>query len=288
MSSQPIQLSNELDDFVQAGLYPGGTGIVKRFLYTLWDYDGKVQPDSVCAVCCEIQPTDGSNEGKPVIVYWSQGPAKEYQPDHSGGFVLGVGNSKSQHLSSNWAFVLTKLRDNCGLEKGKLSEQGKGIRAMEGSEITLARVDQPKRDFNEEAPAQEPGQGGQGRGARKPTILVPTRCKFAWEKAGAKGKTTAKPTAAATATAATSAPAPASSNGSGSGSLSTVLAELLTENSGTLDVSTLPKLINEKMGANGATVKDRMDAMKTVKNEEALGAIALENSWTLDSGILSV
>ena len=177
--NQPQLLSNSFDDFAAGGsLYPGGSGIVTDAGYRLWDYGGKQAPDSVCAVYLLMQPNDGSNENKPVEIYWSVGQSSDFQPDHTHGFVSS--NTKAGiPASSNWGFVNEKFKLGCGLDMAMLNQPGVGIRALIGGQITLTRVDQPTREGLEKI--EEPGQH---KNKFKPTILIPTRFIGSWEQRG--------------------------------------------------------------------------------------------------------
>lgn len=179
--SNPQLLSNSFDDFVAGGaLYPGGAGVIADIKYRLWDYEGKQAPDSACAVYVQFQPTDGSNDGKPVDIFWSVGQSHDYQPDHTGGFIISQTKAGITD-SCNWGFVMSKFKNTCGLEGAKINQPGVGLRALIGSELTLVRVDQPKRENLDSRPP-EPGQ--QPGNKFKPTILIPTRLRGAWEMRG--------------------------------------------------------------------------------------------------------
>src|ERR1700678_624518 len=306
----PQVLSNDPDDFVQSGLYPGGTGIIEDISYALWDYNGKQPPDSVCAVKVIFKPTDGSNEGKDVEIFWSVGPSSEFAPSQDGGFVFGVGNATGMRNSSNWYHIGVALRDNCGMEKGKLNGPA-GIKGLLGSQLTLVRKDQPTRD-GMDAPPQAQGQGQGGR-QNKATFLVPTAAIFTWDKPGT-AKPRAKPTAAAkpgpvAVPAAAPAPTPAVAtprpvmaapaapvNGSASATvdvdttIAEVLAEILTETEGNaVEFTNLPNLVLNKVGpqGRGVVVKQRMEITKQVKDPSYITALAAASGWTFDCTFLA-
>jgi hypothetical protein len=272
--NQPQQLSNSIDDFVQSGIYPGGSGIVTAFHYQLWDYDGKQAPDSVCAVHLTLTPTDGSNENKPVEIYWSVGPASDFQPDHTGGFLLSSTRSAMSN-SSNWADVNDRFKNTCGLDPAILNGPT-GIRVMENGEMTLTTVDQKKRDnLNDD----QPQEGGQ---KRKRTILVPTRFKGAWEKGGARRTAptpaVAKPGPISVPTTTTAAPV---SNNNGSFDVSSALSDIILEAGGVIPVKDIPKAMLNKLVGQAPTV--RVATLTAVKAEN-LPAIAQSQGWTLDDG----
>jgi hypothetical protein len=288
-------MSNEIEDFQGGGIYPGGTGLVKEFRFQLWDYDGKQPKDSVCAAKMVFQPTDGSNEGKELIQYWSVGPSSEFAPDGQSddGFVVSVHARTALSESSNYAFFLKKLRETCGLPKGKLSE-GRGVRALEGTELTLARVDQPKREgLAEEAP--QPGQQH-----RKPTTLIPTRAKWGWETGAqpatgtaAPGVRTTRRGAAAAPAAPAQAPAPvAAPLANGNGAASSVTADSIIEAllaSGPVNVADLPRLSLDWLTANNITDRQiRLPLSKAMKDTAAVEEMAVVNDWKLENGVLSI
>ena len=309
-NEQFVVVSNELEDFGEGGgLYPGGTGVITAFEYGFWDYNGKMPPNSMVAVKCVFHPTDGSNDSKDESIYWNVGHSKDFQPSQDGGFLFGA--SGPAKTSCNWGFVLDKFRNTCGLEAGKLSQPGVGIKALVGTEVTLARVDQPTREGLEPAAPTPAGPGGQGQRKFKPTILIPTRCVFPWDKGGAaKPKVTAPkasaapkpgpvavpsasapaPTPVAQAAAAVAAPAP-SSNGHGDATalLTNALMEVLVETGGTLPLTDIPmKAVTSKIGP-ALTIPDRMALISKIKSDPAyLAGIAQANGWNWDGATLSV
>lgn len=300
MSTSPVRMSNEIEDFQGGGIYPGGTGLVREFRFCLWDYDGKQPKDSVCAAKMVFQPTDGSNEGKELIQYWSVGPASEFAPDGQSddGFVVSVHARTALSESSNYAFFLKKLRETCGLPKGKLSE-GRGVRALEATELTLARVDQPHRDgLGDSAPAQ-PGQQ-----SRKPTTLIPTRAKWGWEtgaqqtqaaaatggRTAPRGSRATQATPAAPAQTQAAAPVsapPAHTNGAGPVTAASIIEGILSN--GPANVADLPRLGLEWLTANNITDRSiRLPLSKELKDAAAVEEMAVVNDWTLVNGVLSI
>lgn len=270
-------VSNEIEDFQGGGLYPGGTGKVVECCYILWDYDRKYPLDSQLAVLLKFQPTDGSNEGKEELIHWSAGSAKDFQPSPDGGHLIATSARTAQSESSNWAHVLKALRDNCGLPKGKLSTDA-GLHVLEGSELTLARIEQKEREgLPQNAPAE-----GQQQSNRKRTILCPTRAKFSWENRGGASRT------------ATIAAAPASTNATPvpfNGVIpntvtdtSEILQSILEGNGGEIEVSLIAKAIMGAMVNHDKLV--RTNAMKDAKAN--LETIAAGSGWTLADGKLSL
>lgn len=233
----PQALSNSYEDFAEGGsLYPGGSGILTDIRYTLWDYDGKRAPDSQCAVHATMTPTDGSNEGKPVDIFWSVGAAADFQPDHTGGFVLSD-TKDAFSKTCNWADVNNRFMKTCGLEGKDLNAPGLGITNLIGGEITLTRTDQMKRDFDD-----EPQESGQKKSKR--TILVPTRFKGVWEKGGKARPVAPRATVLATG----KPPAAAASNGTGF-DLSNALVEIVTEAGGSILQTAVGKALLDKIVA---------------------------------------
>ena len=265
--------SNNIDQFEEGGLYPGGTRVIEEIKYVLWDYDGKQPKDSVIAVYAKFQPTDGSNEGKPVPIYWAAGnDVKSFAPDPTGGHLVIMGARDKQSQSSNWAFVLKKFRDNCGMDVTKL-DSSEGILVLARTQVTLARIDQPTRDIADD---NKPATGEPKK--FKPTVLVPTKATFPWEKGSAKTNA-AKPAATAPAAATGTAPAP-TSNGSGPLDLSTIIQEVVQAAGGSVEFKSLGKLILEKLPDVDRT--ERTALIKQAKDEKVIAALAEENAWTFD------
>lgn len=270
-------VSNEIEDFEQGGgLYPGGTGVIEDIKYTLWDYNGKRAKDSGLAVYMKFQPTDGSNEGKPVEQYWSCGDVAAFGPDPTGGFLIALKTREHQSDNSKWAYVLKKFRDNCGLPPGMLSnkESGKeGIKALIRSEVSFTLGDAPKYDIqNDDDKAKDPN-------AKKypEKILYPTKAKFPWEKGAGKGAAVA---AKAGATATTTSTTPAASNGDGAIDLSLLIKDVVTAAGGSMDFAAIPKELLGKLADVDRTKRTAL--IKQAKDEKFIESLAAENGWTFD------
>ncbi len=271
----PNYVSNEIEDFEQGGgLYPGGTGIIEDIGYVLWDYNGKMAKDSVLAVHMKFQPTDGSNEGKPLEQYWSAGDAASFAPDPTGGFLIGLKARTAQSDNSKWAFVLKKFRDNCGLPPGSLSgkESGKeGIKALIRSEVTFTMGDAPKYDIQNDNDKKDANT------KKYPDkILYPTKAKFPWEKGA--GKSTKASAPATTAAAAPSNGTAAASDGEID--ISLIIKNVVTAAGGSMLMADLPK---ELLGAMADVDRTkRTGLIKQAKDEKFIEALAKENEWTFD------
>ncbi len=272
----PNYVSNEIEDFEQGGgLYPGGTGIIEDIKYTLWDYNGKRAKDSGLAVYMKFQPTDNSNEGKPVEQYWSCGDVSSFAPDPTGGFLIALKTRTAQSDNSKWAYVVKKFRDNCGLPPGSLSgkESGKeGIKALIRSEVTFILVDAPKYDIQNE------GEQKDANAKKYPEkILYPTKAKFPWEKGAGKSTKASAP--------ATTAAAAAPSNGTAASSdgeidISLIIKNVVTAAGGSMLMADLPK---ELLGAMADVDRTkRTGLIKQAKDEKFIEALAKENEWTFD------
>lgn len=273
--------SNNIDEFEEGGLYPGGTGVIEEIKYVLWDYDGKQPKDSVIAVYVKFQPTDGSNEGKPVPIHWAAGnDVKSFAPDPTGGHLVILGAREKQSQSSNWAFVLKKFRDNCGMDP-KAIDGPDGILALARTQVTFARVDQPTRDIADAE--QKPAEGKGGKDYKR-TVLVPTKATFPWEKGGARANA-AKPTANAT-PAPTATPTNGSTPASGELDLSTIILEVVTAAGGSIEFKALGKAILEKLPDVDRTARTAL--IKQAKDESVIKALADENAWTFDGKELIV
>jgi len=288
-------ISNELEDFQAGGLYPGGTGIAQSIRYVLWDYEGKQPPDSAVAVHMDFKPIDGGNDGKNVSIFWSVGPASDFVPSQNGGHLIPVAGRPTQGTGSNWAFVLSKFRDNCGLARGVLSGP-EGITILSGAELTIAKVPQPKREgLTGDDEEKEKG----GRKFPKETY-IPTRVIYPWDRKGGPSRpavavmpspavapaTTPASTppilvGAAAQQAQTSAP---STNGNAilaaPTDLASALAIALKENGGSLTMESLAKAV---LGA--AVNSDRgvkVAIAKQSKDPALIEAAANANGWIWD------
>ena len=186
--SSPQRVSNS--DFQAGGIYPGSTGIVKDIAYKLWDYNAPSRPIPKPASKPSFPLFGKSNEGKDVAINWNVAKADSHAPDPSNsGFCLDLkGTGAKLSDSSNWHFAFEEgFVKNCGIPKDALDGPN-GIKALIGSELTLTRMDPPKRDLPNAAPAA-PGQPPK----RVNQILIPTRAKWAWERGGARAGQTRQP-----------------------------------------------------------------------------------------------
>jgi hypothetical protein len=266
--------SNAIEDFEQGGLYPGGSGIIEEIAYVLWDYDGSQPKDSVIAVHVKFQPTDGSNEGKPVDIFWAAGnDVASFAPDPTGGHLVILKTREKQSDNSNWAHVLKRFKDSCGLESKNLNGPT-GILALARTEMTVARIDQPTREgLADKAPVE-----GEKKGFKK-TFLVPTKAKFPWEKGNKAGvAVTTKPAATTT----TAFPAATAPNGAGevTTDLSMLIKGVLEDNGGSIEFKALGKALLDKLTGVDRTL--RTNLIKEAKDEAKITALAEENGWTFD------
>lgn len=282
-------IPNNIGAFEQGALYPGGSGVVKELRYKLWDYDGNRPPDSQVAAYLLFAPADGSNEGKDVEVYWSVGPSSDFVIDPEGGRLMSHPQKSrtGQSASSNFGFVMGKFKDNCGFsdsDQSKYLNGPRGIRIMEGADLTLASVDQPKREGLEQDEATKAKEAKYG--PRK--ILVPTRVRWPWEKKGAAKSTSASvPTQAAAAGGSSAASKatmgqtqhpPATENGAGPVSLSSALKVLLeSAPDNTLSVDEIPAKLLESL--NDIPRGERAAILKESKTDGAIAAAAKTNGW---------
>lgn len=287
----PERISNNPANFEEGGLYPGGKNLATSVKYALWDYGGTKPPNSFVCVEMTCQPLDGSNDGKEHVVNWNVGPAADFAPDHLGGSLIPLRTRDKQSTQSNWAHVLKQgFMLNCGLDPEKIDTEV-GITALNGTEVVLARVDPPKRDFGDDA-AQAPPQPGQQPPKRSGgnKILLPTWAKFPWEK-GTKGATAAATTAVAKATPSAASKATmglkAEANGSTGGtSFADIVEAIMTANKGTFDAANLAVAVGEQCVLLGIGRADKIALLKSAKDVEALKAVAAEKGWTLEDGIL--
>jgi hypothetical protein len=272
--STPTRIKNS--EFQAGGIYPGGTGIVKDIGYKLWDYNGTRPALSEMCVEMTFAPTDGSNEGKEVIINWNVGPATTFQPDpQHNGFALDMtGTGRRMGDGCTYHQVLEDgFKKNCGMTEDALDGPN-GLKALTGSELTLTRMDPPKRNI----PTQQPAPGAAPQ--RVNQVLVPTRAKFAWERGG-KGAAAAKGAAAGTGT------TTAASNGAGAGNdLAHYIGELLSKNDDYIEMSEFTPKLLEVLTIAGVKGKERVAITKQTKDQAGLEALAAANGWTFDGLVI--
>jgi hypothetical protein len=294
MNPAPQILSNEIEEFqAGGGLYPGGTCLIEECCYKLWDYNGKRPKDSQTAAYLRLKPLDGSNEGKIVEQFYSVGgTSSDYVPDNTGGNLISLKGSPLRD-STNWAHFLETLRNNCGLEKGRLSTN-LGIRALQNGVITVVKADQKHRDFGDDLPATG---GKDDKKKFKATTLLPTKFTATWDPNYANA-TRNIPMASVHAQAPAPAPAPTSQYTNGAppapamapppmptggpvdATLSGVLKSLLAKHNGSLTTTGLPKLVLEELGAS-VTREVRVAVAKEAGDMALVAAAAQVNGWVL-------
>ena len=289
--AQRRKLGHEVEDFVAAAIYPGGTNIVKGARWGLWDYGGKMAPESQCALILDLEPTDNSNGGKPHTEYWNVGEAKTYGPVEEGRFIEGV-HEMSQ--SCNAFMFMKSLQDSCGMERGRLSADNVGVFALIGSEITFIRVPD-SRDKSGLNTGLDPTTGQPRQAAKPKDVLVASKAHFPWE--GTRKGTAAKPAATKPATATTTATAAkASTNGNGDSgdALTTAIISVLTENDGAYELSGLIPKITEKLTvAAGVSAGRRITMIKSIKSDDGKEVdpsklASLSDQWTVDDGMVAL
>jgi hypothetical protein len=227
-----------------------------------------------------FQPTDGSNENKPLALFWNVGPAGDYVILDGGAF-LGSEHKKGLSDNCNWKQVLDAFKKAGGLDD-KLLNGPTGMLVMRGTEVTLTRVDQKEREgLQDDDKKDDKGKDGKEKKSFKRTILLPTRCKFPWEKGGARPVPVAVAGAAATGSTTTGAPPPLPTGGT---SFADVVESILTTQGGTIDIAALPKLIVDAgVNIDRAT---RIQYTKLAKDDVEMNKIATEKGWTYGGGML--
>ena len=268
--SSPQRVSNS--DFQAGGIYPGGTGIVKDIAYKLWDYNGTQPPNSQTCVEAIFSPIRQVQRGKDVAINWNVAKADSHAPDPSNsGFCLDLkGTGAKLSDSSNWHFAFEEgFVKNCGIPKDALDGPN-GIKALIGSELTLTRMDPPKRDLPNAAPAA-PGQPPK----RVNQILIPTRAKWAWERGGARQTDTATGTSAT--------PNAAASNGAGAGGdLASLMLSIVTKEGGAIDMADFTAKLTAELTLAGIKGKDRVNLLKSSKTAASLTSAAAANNLLLE------
>jgi hypothetical protein len=184
------KLSNDVEDFVQGGIGPDQADVSVVFTYASFDYAGKMANDPVLAVKGTCTPLDGSNESKPFDIEWTcGGKMSEVRIINDGG---DVESKTKDNLAkgSNWALFQSALNDAAGGNFTKIVNGPKGIRELDGIQVTIKRVKQPERqgagftDKNEKGydrtyytclkVLQAPGESKPGRKAASKTAAVAT------------------------------------------------------------------------------------------------------------------
>lgn len=289
MSEHQLQrVSYDVEDFVASGIYPGGTNLITDAKFVLWDYNNTRPPQSECAVMLTCQPTDGSNNNELHEEYWNIGPSKDFVPGGDGRHLLGTRKITN---SCNAFHFFNSLRANCGMERGRVTTEEHGIKALVGSTITFIRMP-VKREFrnNPNANAESIGGGGGGGGTRQSEVLVASKASFSWEGGKVAGVKATSGRVAGMAAATAPAVTPATES-NGSNPLTTTLLAILSENDGAVETKTLAAMVTEKLSVvQGIGAAKRVQYLKTVNDPAKLSAFAAENGMELDTenGVLLV
>lgn len=142
-------VSNALEDFTERGIGPEQADCrVVSCIYQTFDYQ---QPDLAddppITVHMELEPIDGSNDGKNFEARWSTGQNKlsEFSVVNDGGHLSPTGHKKTLGLGTNWAQFLGSVKD-CGIsDLGTNLNSQSGIGWFKGMELTLRQVPQKER-----------------------------------------------------------------------------------------------------------------------------------------------
>ena len=205
-------VSNALEDFTERGIGPEQADCrVVSCIYQTFDYQ---QPDLAddppITVHMELEPIDGSNDGKNFEARWSTGQNKlsEFSVVNDGGHLSPTGHKKTLGLGTNWAQFLGSVKD-CGIsDLGTNLNSQSGIGWFKGMELTLRQVPQKERSGVD-------SKNAKGYARTMYTCLKVLSLPGETKKGVAKSKAAPKPAAAAAPKAAAPAPA-AASNGAGS------------------------------------------------------------------------
>jgi hypothetical protein len=282
-------LSNDFNDFVAGGIGPDQADVKVNFEYVAFDYGGTRVNDPVLALRGTCTPTDGSNEGKEFTIDWTCGPKM------SDVNILNDGGSVSSKVkgafnpTSNQGLFIKSLIDT-GVYDPKMANGPKGIRELNGMEITIKRTKQPTRQGIEDK--NEKGYDRTYYHCLK-ILSMPGEAK----KAGRKGTNAVAPASAASAApAAATASTPKASNGAASGSTTKSALEYvkaaLEASGGSIPLTGgdgLMKAVYKLVKADNGTTQEANSLGTQAAQEDFLIESSMENDlgWTVENGTLS-
>jgi hypothetical protein len=283
-------ISNALEDMVVGSIGPDQADVrVNVCEYVSFDYAGTRANDPVIAVHMNLTPLDGSNDGKDFDAEWTVGPKMtDFDIVNDGGNLKPRGARHTLAPNSNWAELLKAMQD-CSFKSGDVINGPRGIRAIEGMEMTIRRIAQKERE----------GLKKENDKGRAPTfytclkiIAMPGE-----KKAGASGRRTSNTTSTSTAsTASTTQRATATAGGGANGNSPALVGfinTVLKENTGGVSIKDtdsllyLPRLVFKLAKAAGESAKGATELGKLSVSEDFLYEHAMEHNWSIDNGILT-
>ena len=282
-------ISNALEDMVIGSIGPDQADVrVNTCEYVSFDYAGTRANDPVIAVHMHLTPLDGSNEGKDFDAEWTVGPKMtDFDIVNDGGNLKPKGSRHTLSPSSNWAELLKAMGD-CSFKSGEVINGPRGIRAIEGMEMTIRRIAQKEREGlekkNDKGRALTfykclkitamPGEKKAGTGSRR---AAPAQTTASNASTSGQAQTSASTTAAAT-----------NGNGSGSTAIVNFISQVLKENPGGVNIKDdLPRAVFKLAKAAGESAKGATEIGNKAKSEDFLYEHAMEQGWAIDNGILT-
>jgi hypothetical protein len=278
-------VSNNVDNFVDSGLGPDQADVKMRFEYFSQDYGGTMANDPVLGVRAVCTPIDGSNENKEFEATWAVGPKM------SDCFIFAdggkVGRKSTDHLSTKsvWASFQRSLKDIDPM-LSKLTDGPKGIKELDGIELTLKKIPTPALDGTENKNAK--GFTRMHYTALK-LIAAPGETKRAGHKARpVAASTTGTASAASKATMGQ----PVNGNGSGSADVVELIKQALTNANGSIPLkgaSGLAKAVFLLAKNAGHSVGESNTFGTQASNENFLIEQSMEHDlgWNIEGGVLT-
>lgn len=259
------------DTFVQGGLIDDVDAILNSVRFCEFDYEGK--SDKVLALKVDFTTPDGEAHCQ----YYSAGDLKRFQPTDDGKHIVPVAGATSLVLSSNASQFFTSL-SNAGFPKNKL---GTDVSVLDGLGVHLRRIAQAERKglVKKEGDDRQktilvvdkvlflPGE--------KPTFTVGSGTTLSKGAPAGAGKSVGAPAASA------SAPASADISEKTTG----YILQVLTENGGNFNKSSLPTALFKLLTA--AKDPDQPKVLNTAFRPDWIGGA--DRPWKLAAdGTLSL
>lgn len=174
MTTDPNRVSLLPSDAVVGGALGDIDATIERARFGAWDYRGKADP--TCALLVTFRPKGNEDETLPdhYTQAYSCGPLEKYTPSDDGTYVIASGSAKGFNKSSNVIMFLTALL-NKGYPEAELGKND--ISLLDGMEVHLVQVSQPKREGLRDQPAEAKSitlidriiaMPGEGSGAKAP------------------------------------------------------------------------------------------------------------------------
>lgn len=264
------RVSFKLTNFSAGGILPDGIYLAKRHQFVLWDYDGKMQGNTLALEITfqTYDPKTNKESGEEQLQRYSVGNPEYFVPTPDGSGIARVGTRTQPANNSNFHVYVENLI-NAGYPEDKYDND---CTVFDGMVVQITHIPAPKRSNMPKSNlvARDPEQP-----ERERTIpVVSSIVRYPWD-AAKKGAAAAKPPAGKTSVAPKAAPK-AEANGAGDDDDQALLVEHLStvlENETSIPRTKARLAVFKSMQAAKVEAAARDAAIKIFNDEAQLASV---------------